>query len=589
LHGALRAGEIYTLKSKRIVYGALRDFRCGMFLSMMNGKQCLQRAMLPLLFCAAYAKAQTVVDPCAAVAVESAGYQVQASAPDAAAGSKLEIIVTPAPQQSIAAVCFDSTAAAAPEVLKGPDRTIVRISIPAHGSAAGYQNLPAGTYAVRLLLAPAPPATVGVLLETTLRVPLALKAIRPHAIGPAGEPFTVSLLGSGFDAWTPSNNLLLIDGEPRDVCWTDSECNARHSRLRGVAAPGELAIAGLDPAEERNAEFRVRVGQESSGPLRDEAAGRRWATALTISALVSLGLIGIVLLLVRTVRKETVRGEDYILRLLFLDKETNTYSLSKLQFYIWTIAAVFGYIYLAIAKNYFQQVFGLPPIPAGLPGIVGISAGTAVAAQVVTSINGPKGAGQTKPSLSDLVTSGEVVAAERVQFLIWTLIGAVGFVVVTARLDPWTLRDLPDIPATLLTISGISAFGYLGGKLARDPGPVINEIVMSTGPDPDDAQAAGPFGLIELRGRTLSQDALFRVDDVELSFNKLRQQKPRIVERDADSKQDTIAKRLRLVVLLDQETAPLFAPRSEHAFAIMNPDSQRAVFQVKVPESQKPG
>lgn len=28
--------------------------------------------------------------------------------------------------------------------------------------------------------------------------------------------------------------------------------------------------------------------------------------------------------------------------LLFIDKETNTYSLSKLQFYMWTFVAVFG-------------------------------------------------------------------------------------------------------------------------------------------------------------------------------------------------------------------------------------------------------
>jgi len=147
--------------------------------------------------------------------------------------------------------------------------------------------------------------------------------------------------------------------------------------------------------------------------------------------------------------------------------------LSKLQFYLWTIVAVFGYAYLAISKNWFQDSFVLPAVPSGLPGIVGIAAGTAVGAQV-TNINGPKGAGQLKPSLSDFVTSGDVVAAERVQFFVWTIIGALGFLMVVIRLDPRVLRDLPDVPSSILAISGLSAFGYLGGKLARDPRPGHN-------------------------------------------------------------------------------------------------------------------
>jgi hypothetical protein len=554
-----------------------------MFLSIMvNGKRYLRSALLPVLLCG-IADAQTATDPCTApVVLETARYNVQASAPEVAAGSKLEIVVAPPLDRALLAVCFDGTALATPSLLKAADRTRITVAIPARGAAADYKKYPAGTYRVRLILAPAPPATEGVVLETMVRVPLELKAIRPHPIGAAADPFTVSLIGSGFDAWTPSNNVISLDGEQRDVCWTDNECNARHPRLRGaLATPGELVILGLDPAEERKAEFRVAVGRESAGPLRDQEAVDRWASALTVSAVVSLGMIGLILLLVATVRGERVRGESYILRLLFLDKETNTYSLSKVQFYIWTIAAVFGYVYLAIAKNYFQEVFGLPAIPAGLPGIIGISAGTAVASQVVTAINGPKGAGQIKPSLSDLVTSGEVVAADRVQFLVWTLIGAAGFVIFTARLDPRTLRDLPDIPATLLTISGISSFGYLGGKLARAPGPVIVEAAMSTGPDPDDKSAGNDFGVVELRGRTLSPDGQFTIDGVNVPFSKLKGGKPKSVEDDPAVTDKSLAKRLRLVVIPDAETKPLFAA-GEHTVSIANRDLQRAVASTKI-------
>ena len=560
-----------------------------MFLSMMNGGRRLVYALWALLLCAALGRAETAADPCAVSGAVSPGrYDVHATAPEAAFGSILEIVITPPPAQAVSAVCFNSLPAVGPDVVKAADMTRIRVAIPAPDASAARKPLPAGSYNVRIVLAPDPSSAQPMLIEGAVAVPLVLRAIRSRLFVTSEGTFHISLFGSGFDTLTPSNNLLLVNGEPRDVCWTDADCNARHSRLRGsVATPQELVVSGIDPREERTAEFRVRVGLLSSGAVKDEDAGHRWVAVVTVSALLTLVLIGMVLLLASGVRKQTVLGEDYIIRLLFLDKETNSYSLSKLQFYLWTVAGVFGYIYLAIARNYFQQVYGLPPIPAGLPAIIGIAAGTSVAVQVVTAINGPKGAGQPKPSIADFLTTGDVVAAERVQFLVWTLVGVIGFIVFTVRLDPRTLQDLPDIPATLLTLSGISAFGYLGGKLARAPGPVINEGTMTVGPDPDEPQAAGT-GLIELRGRTLSRDAMFRIDDIEFSFNKLRGKKPVVIERDTESKQETMAKRLRLVVILDAETSPLFAPGADHTLAITNPDSQRAVLHLTVPESQKP-
>jgi len=232
-------------------------------------------------------------------------------------------------------------------------------------------------------------------------------------------------------------------------------------------------------------------------------------------------------------------------------------------------------------------------------------------------MNGPKGAGQAKPTLADFVTSGDVVAADRVQFFVWTVIGAVGFFLVIANLDPRTLVELPAVPESLLTISGISAFGYLGGKLARDPGPVVAEVTIGVGPDPAvgaapagqppaaPGGAASPFGLLEIRGRTISADANFKIstgetsgpDDVELSFDKLvpapddprKIKKPRIIEQDTDSKDKNMAKRLLLVVNLDEKSRPIFSTEKvRHALTITNPDSQRVAFKFTVPESQKP-
>jgi hypothetical protein len=553
----------------------------------------------------------------------------------------------------------------------------------------------------------------------------------------------------------------LNGNENLDICWLDT------SPLAGKGAPGcdrstipgyvtpsgdAIQLAKLDPIKERSASFQVFINGSGSGTRTDSRANRLWLLAIVAAALVTLIIIAIVLGLVgRYLRPTVIEGDGYVVRALFLDKETNTYSLSKLQFYLWTLVAVFGYAYLAIARNWFQGSFVLPAVPSGLPGIVGIAAGTAVGAQMVTNMNGPKGAGQLKPTLADFVTTGDVVAAERVQFFVWTIVGALGFLMVVLRLDPRVLKELPDVPSSLLAISGLSAFGYLGGKLARDPGPVITEAMVGTGPDPDatppgtsapaqgsqpaapdtqtaasisaaktqvaaakqmlqsisssapiqavvaaanracdaaaaaiqatesggdpatlaaqvqksatDADAAARqaaaavtslapgtsktdsdnantagsaaqkasaaaqsvvaalkgspvaqtntttvsspsnLGRIELRGRMLSRDANFRVslgeentaNDLDISFDLLQPspkddqhlKKPRVVERDSDSTDPSMAKRLLLVINLTDNLRPVFAPASKHTLTIINTDSQKALFKFQVPESQK--
>jgi len=403
------------------------------------------------------------------------------------------------------------------------------------------------------------------------------------------------------------------------------------------------------------------------------------------------------------------------------------------------MVAVFSYAYLYISRFWYQSWGDIPPIPSGLPGIVAIAGGAAVGAQVITKVNGPKGSGALHPAAGDFITTGGVVAAERVQFLVWTLVGAAGFVIATAQLDPRTLVELPSVPESILAISGVSAFGYLGGKLARNAGPVINEVIITKGADPDfkagadsnaaanadifnlagtkvaDAKAkflaltqntalqptldqarkaidaaekavnaaksptggtidrkaieehfnasmtaaqaaaaahtalttqgtalpadltaaqgasaaanaaataaetvlsaipststvagspapAGSFRIVDLRGRTLSQDATIRIsrnadsapDDVRVSFDKLepipnteeKLQKPRVVEKDEDAGEDmTLAKHLRLVIRLTAtDVENLFVAKSMHTITVRNPDSQAVAYKFDVPE-----
>jgi hypothetical protein len=108
---------------------------------------------------------------------------------------------------------------------------------------------------------------------------------------------------------------------------------------------------------------------------------------------------------------------------------------------------------------------------------------------VATAIKGPKGAGSEDPSLADLVTSGGVAVVDRVQMFVWTIVGVVAFCVAALRYGPGTIKMLDPVPTSMLYMMGLSSAGYLGGKLARKPGPVITELSI-TPSEADDAIAS---------------------------------------------------------------------------------------------------
>lgn len=169
-----------------------------------------------------------------------------------------------------------------------------------------------------------------------------------------------------------------------------------------------------------------------------------------------------------------------LLRAFFIDPDSNSYSLSKAQLYLWLIATMFGYIYLSLSRYFVQQRLEWPDLQDGSPGMLlgpaGLAVGTTVLSTGVRRLMGGKGAGDTEPRLADLVSSGGVVTPERVQFLLWTLVAVVSYVGLTLAVDPAGLASLPVTPHNLLTLSALSAGGYLAGQIARGPGPKIASI-----------------------------------------------------------------------------------------------------------------
>ncbi len=353
------------------------------------------------------------------------------------------------------------------------------------------------------------------------------------------EPFSLVFLGtSSLKAGTEYG--LRLDDHPLANCITTVTTNgvttSKESSSNcfkfdeGASQDGQISFTLKDGSllsdlSGKHFVSLVHNGAESQGlPIFFVDVNR--TTPRNAAFAVTAVLVTIVYLLLSTGRKAQVAGTDkktFLLTALFLDEETQTYSLSKCQFYAWTLTAVAGYVFLAIAKTVIQGNAVFPDIPAGLPGILLASAGTSVLATGITSSRGTKGAGQVHPTLADFVTSGGVVAPERLQFVVWTIIGIFTFLTIVFKSDPLSVQDLPSIPNGFMELMGISSAGYLAGKLARKPGPVIKVLsVANVTPDGGNLPALfAPAAAVQVRlpvlsmsvkGENLDPNAVVKVD-----------------------------------------------------------------------------
>jgi len=252
---------------------------------------------------------------------------------------------------------------------------------------------------------------------------------------------------------------------------------------------------------------------------------------------------------------------------LILDRETATYSLSKFQLYLWLFVSIVSYVYFILAMMLIQGSLEFCDIPKNLPTLFLVSAGTPVAALFITNARGPKGAGDPKPSLADLVSCGGVAAADRFQLFVWTLLGSAYFLFLTLSIDPAAIKDLPAIPQRMIDIMGLSAGGYLAGKFARRPGPVIDDIGAAV---PGDGSLT-----LTVRGRILSEAADFKIDDDDVGaacFQNMNY-RPVIQEREDETKPDVTGK---ILILTIAKPSGKWKTQGDHMFTISNPDGQKA-------------
>lgn len=142
-----------------------------------------------------------------------------------------------------------------------------------------------------------------------------------------------------------------------------------------------------------------------------------------------------------------------------------SYSISVAQILFWTAIVIFASVYVFIVRGEFLQ------ITDQMLGLLGISAGTALAAKANAVVRSREiaeeffqGMERTRiPQLRDLISIGGVPNIFKFQMLAFTLV--TGLVVLRQLYADF---NFPEIPASQITLMGISSVTYLGNEMATE-------------------------------------------------------------------------------------------------------------------------
>jgi IPT/TIG domain len=166
--------------------------------------------------------------------------------------------------------------------------------------------------------------------------------------------------------------------------------------------------------------------------------------------------------------------------------EDGRYSVSKMQFLIWTVVVLFAYVSLWLVRVGHNEYAPITDIPASLMLAMGFSVGTAVGAKAITENkidNGrqPDSRTDEKPKLSDLAREGGNAELSKVQMLLWTLVTVIVFLVLVNQAQASPSPKLPDIDPSLVVLMGLGQATYLGRKLVSTSVPTISGVTPSSG------------------------------------------------------------------------------------------------------------
>lgn len=159
---------------------------------------------------------------------------------------------------------------------------------------------------------------------------------------------------------------------------------------------------------------------------------------------------------------------------VLLDKNTNTYSLSRFQAFTWTVVLTGSYFYIAIAFGILLQNGKIPDFNPSLVGLMSISYSGFIASHFLNKKNPKNAISDTPPKLSDLFMENGVIDITRLQLLLFTVVAVIVYLY-NLYLNN-TLNGLPDIPSTLHGLLVSSQTGYIGGKVFGDK-VAVNRVI----------------------------------------------------------------------------------------------------------------
>ncbi len=175
-------------------------------------------------------------------------------------------------------------------------------------------------------------------------------------------------------------------------------------------------------------------------------------------------------------------------------------STSKLQFLLWTVAALYAYIVIVVDAYYNHNIVSIGlNIPQNLILAMGLSATTMLAAKGISS----KYVDKEQIDKTDTSKGGLFFDDDgypdlaKIQLMAWTFVGIGIFLLKTLNDvvgSTGASAQLPDIDGTLLALMGIGQGSYVGKKiLTKDDqsAPRLDFISKSTGKLDDDIMITG--------------------------------------------------------------------------------------------------
>ncbi|HKR06967.1 MAG TPA: IPT/TIG domain-containing protein [Bacteroidia bacterium] len=411
-----------------------------------------------------------------------------------------------------------------------------------------------------------------------------ITATHPVFNYPTRSAYSFEVIGSGFSLHGPDNKLILKDRGEVQVCWNkDSTCSTDstgRNMVRGeVISSHELKFSNIARKKYSGTmEIQIRVGHLESEKKIVTLSKFPQRMPLVFSVLGVLVIMALLYFINKSNKKsEIIAGRSYnFMMQVLIDKETDTISISRFQFMIWTFIAVFSYLYLLLSRSLIQGHIELIDIPDGLPALILISASTTVISAGITNAKGSKGSGSIHPTWRNLITNGGVIAPERIQLLVWTIVGAISFIILVVIRKPEQIIDLPEVPSGFLQLMGVSAAGYLGGKIARKPGPIIDSIESEV----LDRDSPTPKKLkLTIYGHNLADEATFLIGTEKIEPANIEDKTPEIKEKENDKPEDAHLAKTLIVTFINAKKEWL---QKKNELTLINKDGQKSSWEYTI-------